>query len=82
MLSPVARRWGFLWWPAYIVREFSLLDSFSRSQMCPPLRVRMIFSFILVYARYPSSTCRVDLPRTGICHISLISKWLEMIHKA
>ena len=74
MLSPVARRWGFLWWPAHIIRKFSLLNSFSRSQISSFPRVRVTFSFILAYARYPSSTCRVDLPRTDICPIGLIPK--------
>ena len=46
----------------------------QKPDVSPPLRVRIIFSFILVYARYPSSTFRVDLPWTDICPISLIPK--------
>ena len=47
-----------------------------------PLFGYITFSFILAYVRCPSSTCRVDLSRTGICPISLILKLLEMILKA
>ena len=73
---------GFPRWSAYILPAFSFPGLFSGSQMGVPLLCYITFSFILAYARCPSSTCRVDLSRTDICPISLIPKLLEMIHKA
>ena len=47
----------------------------------PPFRLH-IFSFILAFVHFPSSSCRVDLSKTDTCPISPRPKSLGVVDKA
>ena len=67
-LESFSWRWaGRLWFLAILPSPFSRL---------------LTFPFILAFVYCPSSTCRVNLPRTDTCPISLYPKSLEVVVKA
>ena len=78
-------------WCSYKVKLSSPLESFSwrwagrlwfLAIFPSPLSRLLTFPFILAFVYYPSSTCRVNLPRIDTCPISLYPKLLGVVVKA